>query len=92
MFGLLGVDITSGTWRFTFGLFGLADGIEFGGVAMGWFAFAEIVRSLEHKEESTAFMSQVRGLIPTRADLAQLRKAISRDTCARSFCILSLGD
>ena len=39
LLGLIGTDVNSGTQRFTFGIFELADGIGFVTVAMGMFGF-----------------------------------------------------
>ena len=43
LLGLIGTDVNSGTQRFTFGIFELADGIGFVTVAMGMFGFAEML-------------------------------------------------
>jgi len=85
LFGLAGIDVTSGVDRFTFGVPGLAEGIEFVIVAMGLFAFAEIVRNLEHQEKREVFLSRVTGLMPTLADLKQSTGAILRGTAVGSF-------
>ena len=85
LFGLAGIDVTSGVDRFTFGVPGLAEGIEFVIVAMGLFAFAEIVRNLEHQEKREVFLSRVTGLMPTLADLKQSTCAILRGTAVGSF-------
>ncbi len=42
LLGLIGTDVTSGTQRYTFGIFELADGIGFVTVAMGMFGLGEI--------------------------------------------------
>lgn len=44
--GLVGADVNSGTYRFTFGSFSLTEGIEFVAVAMGLFAFTDIVNNI----------------------------------------------
>ncbi len=50
LLGLIGTDVNSGTQRFTFGMFELADGIGFVTVAMGMFGLGEIIRNLENEE------------------------------------------
>jgi TctA family transporter len=85
LFGLAGIDVTSGVDRFTFGVPGLAEGIEFVIVAMGLFAFAEIVRNLEHQEKREVFLSRVTGLMPTLPDLKRSAGAILRGTAVGSF-------
>src|ERR671937_402018 len=52
LLGIVGTDVNSGTQRFTFGVPELSDGINFVVVAMGVFAFTEIIVNLEaHGEE-----------------------------------------
>src|SRR5690606_1345722 len=43
IFGLAGSDVMTGTFRFTFGIRELRDGIDFSVLAVGLFAIAEIV-------------------------------------------------
>src|SRR3989304_4469531 len=47
LLGLVGTDVNSGTQRFTFGVYELADGIGFVTGAMGMFGLGEIIRNLE---------------------------------------------
>ncbi|SMF56386.1 Tripartite tricarboxylate transporter TctA family protein [Xaviernesmea oryzae] len=74
--GLAGTDVNSGVSRYTFGLSGLADGIDFAVVGMGLFAFTEIVRTLEEPEElerGTAPVGKIRlGLSDFRATLPSI--------------------
>ena len=85
LFGLVGIDVTSGVDRYTFGVPGLAEGIEFVVVAMGLFAFSEIVRNLEHQEKREVYTSKITGLFPTKADLLASWKPILRGTAVGSF-------
>ena len=85
LLGLVGADVNSGAFRFTFGIPELADGIGFVVVAMGMFGFAEIIANLEHPEQRQVFTSHVSGLMPTRADLRQSWKAVLRGTGVGSF-------
>ena len=48
--GLVGADVNSGTYRFTFGSFSLTEGIEFVAVAMGLFAFTDIVTNMRNDQ------------------------------------------
>src|SRR5512144_2846396 len=48
LLGLVGTDVNSGMARFSFGIPELTDGIGFVSVAMGVFAFSEIIVKLEH--------------------------------------------
>ena len=85
VFGLAGTDINTGVDRFTFGIPGLVEGVPFVVVAMGLFAFAEIIRNLEHVERRDVFTSKVTGLMPTANDLKRSWKPILRGTAIGSF-------
>ena len=47
LFGLVGTDVDSGAFRFTFGFVELTDGLSIVAVALGIFGIAEILRNLE---------------------------------------------
>ena len=51
LLGLVGTDVNSGVARFSLGVPELADGINFVVVAMGLFAFSEIIKNLEQTAE-----------------------------------------
>ncbi|MGD0845097.1 MAG: tripartite tricarboxylate transporter permease [Geobacteraceae bacterium] len=80
LLGLVGTDTTSGTMRFTFGIFELADGVGFVGVAMGLFGIAEIVANLEIKERREVFTSKVGRLMPSKEDFRRMWRPILRGT------------
>ena len=85
LFGLVGTDINTGVDRYIFGIPGLAEGVPFVVVAMGLFAFAEIIRNLEHTEQRSVYTSKITGLMPTRSDLGRSWKPILRGTALGSF-------
>lgn len=91
LLGLVGLDVYSGMARFTFGISALNDGIGFVVVAMGFFGFAEIISSLEQKEKREVFTSEVRGLMPTWADLKASARAVLRGTAVGSLLGLVPG-
>jgi TctA family transporter len=80
LLGLVGTDTTSGTMRYTLGIFELADGIGFVGVAMGLFGIAEIVANLEIKERREVFTSKVGRLMPSKEDFRRMWRPILRGT------------
>lgn len=80
LLGLVGADPEVGRMRFTFGLPQLTDGIGFVVVAMGIFAFGEIIYNLERGSNREVFTSSVRGLWPSREDLSRAWKAVLRGT------------
>ena len=80
LLGLVGTDITSGRMRFAFGIYELADGIGFVGVAMGLFGIAEIVSTLELKGSHDVFTSKIGRLMPSKEDFRRMWKPILRGT------------
>ncbi|MBI5967539.1 MAG: tripartite tricarboxylate transporter permease [Deltaproteobacteria bacterium] len=79
LLGLVGTDVNSRVRRFTFDIPDLFDGISFVVIAMGLFAFAEIITNLERKEKRVV-LTDVQRLLPTRADLEASWKAVLRGT------------
>ncbi len=78
--GLVGTDITSGTFRFTFGLIELTDGLTLVAVAMGVFGATEVINNLSRKmhDRGAARRVRIRELIPTGADMKQAVKPMMR--------------
>jgi TctA family transporter len=84
LLGLIGTDVTSGTQRYTFGIFELADGIGFVTVAMGMFGLGEIIRNLENEEERSVAISKITSLWPTKEDWRRMMPSIIRGTAIGS--------
>jgi TctA family transporter len=84
LLGLIGTDVTSGTQRYTFGIFELADGIGFVTVAMGMFGLGEIIRNLENEEERSVAISKITSLWPTKEDWRRMIPSILRGTAIGS--------
>jgi putative tricarboxylic transport membrane protein len=83
---MVGSDLMTGAGRMTFGSAELLDGIGFTNVAMGVFGFAEIIRNLEMSQESRDLVqTKIKGLMPTRQDLADASGAIARGTIIGSI-------
>jgi putative tricarboxylic transport membrane protein len=80
LLGLVGTDVSSGMMRFTFGIYELADGIGFVGLAMGLFGIAEIISNLELKGSREVFTENVGRLMPSREDFRRMWKPILRGT------------
>jgi len=80
LLGTVGTDVNSGAQRFTYGFPQLAEGVEFVAVAVGFFAFAEIIAHLRTSEVKQIVDTRVKGLIPTRADFALAWKPVLRGT------------
>ncbi|MGZ8445352.1 MAG: tripartite tricarboxylate transporter permease [Candidatus Binatia bacterium] len=80
LLGLIGADVNSGTQRFTFGMYELADGIGFVTVAMGMFGLGEIIRNLENELGRSVMLTKITGLWPTREELQRMVAPILRGT------------
>ena len=80
LLGTVGTDVETGTMRLTFGTYHLADGVDFVAVAVGLFAFAEVLMHLQLPEKITSGTFRMTGLIPTKADLRASWKPIGRGT------------
>src|ERR1700752_2413720 len=80
LLGLIGTDVNSGTQRFTFGIFELADGIGFVTVAMGMFGLGEIIRNLQVEEERSVMVTKITGLWPKKEDFKRMVAPILRGT------------
>ncbi|WEX12461.1 tripartite tricarboxylate transporter permease [Chelativorans sp. AA-79] len=78
--GLVGADVNSGVLRFTFGQPHLWEGVNFIILAVGLFAFGEIVASLEEKENRETFTGKLTNVMPTRTDFRRMMPAILRGT------------
>ncbi len=80
LLGIIGTDVNSGLQRYTFGIPELSDGIGFVVVAMGLFAFAEIIVNLEHREHREVFTDKVSNLMLTWTEFKEALPAILRGT------------
>jgi TctA family transporter len=78
--GTIGTDLNSGTQRFTFGLPQLWEGVDFIVIAVGLFAFGEVIASLESGEDRQNFTADVGRLMPSREDFRRMTPAIFRGT------------
>jgi TctA family transporter len=85
LLGLVGTDVNSGVARFAFDIPELTDGIGFVAVAMGVFAFAEIITNVEKHEHREVFTDKVKNLLPTAKDLKEAAPAIARGTLLGSL-------
>jgi TctA family transporter len=91
LLGLVGTDINSGVRRFTFGIDGIADGLEFTVVAVGFFAFSEIVANLDAPEARSFASGRISGLMPRLSDLRESAASILRGTAMGAFVGLLPG-
>lgn len=89
LLGLIGMDINSGVYRFTFGIPDLSDGINFVVLAMGIFGFSEIISNLEERREGEAqtvrYSFRWRDLLLSREDARRSTFPILRGTLVGAF-------
>jgi TctA family transporter len=69
--GMIGTDINTGTYRFTFGSLEMADGLSLVAVAMGLFGVAEILGSVNGRpaQHFNPKSVSLRSMIPSRKDM-----------------------
>jgi putative tricarboxylic transport membrane protein len=79
LIGMVGMDPTRGSPRFTFGLTELLDGVGFIPVIMGLFGVAEVFENLED-ENQQVIETTLSSLVPTREDLRASGPSIARGT------------
>ncbi len=85
MIGLVGIDIDTAIWRFTFGLPNLADGLDFVPVAVGLFGIADVVRELCKTDGKLGKLSVIGRWMPTRDDVKRAVPASIRGTVIGSI-------
>ena len=78
--GIVGTDVNSGVQRFTFGEPHLWEGFDFIVIAVGVFAFGEVVGSLEEKEVRRTLTDKVGRLMPNQEDFRRMTPPILRGT------------
>jgi len=84
LLGLVGMDVSSGVVRFSFGSAALWEGIDFIVITIGIFAFAEIVTTLERKSNGEAVVAPIKSLMPTRTDIRRMTPSILRGSALGS--------
>lgn len=85
LLGLIGIDVNSGVARYTLNITELLDGINLVPVAMGMFAFSEILSNLEHTEKREVFTKKVSGLWLTKQEFKEAAPAVLRGTALGSI-------
>ncbi|RHJ31826.1 tripartite tricarboxylate transporter permease [Sutterella sp. AM11-39] len=85
LLGLIGTDVNSGAFRFTFGLDELQDGIDFVPLSMGLFGFAEIMRNLEGDMSRSLVPNKVKNILPSWQEIKVSMGPIVRGTALGSI-------
>lgn len=79
LLSMVGQDIVSGEYRFTFNSFHLMEGIDFAVMAMGLFGISEILINAENPAR-VGKPPKVKGLLPRREECPSTLKAVGRGT------------
>lgn len=91
LLGLIGTDVNSGAFRFTFGLDELQDGIDFVPLSMGLFGFAEIMRNLEGNMSRSLVPNKVKNILPSWQEIKVSVGPIVRGTALGSILAVLPG-
>ncbi|KEQ03697.1 tripartite tricarboxylate transporter permease [Pseudorhizobium pelagicum] len=85
MLGCIGIDVSSGISRYTFDVLELGSGLEFVAIAMGLFAFADIVRNVGDKADAPTRLHAITSLWPNRQEMRDAAPAAVRGTLLGSL-------
>jgi TctA family transporter len=80
LLGMVGADVNTGQFRYTFGLPNLGDGLSFVVVAMGIYGFGHIIANLEKPEGRKDGIAPIGRLLPSKADFKASWAAVLRGT------------
>lgn len=84
--GLIGIDVNTGEFRYTFGQPNLYDGFPIVILAMGMFGVSEVIASINRmKYVADPGKITLRSLLPTRDDWRRLPKPMARGAAVGSF-------
>jgi len=79
LLAMVGQDMVTGEFRYTFGSIELMDGIDFAVMAMGLFGISEILLNAENPAKVTK-PPKVKGLLPNRGEWGPTLKSVGRGT------------
>jgi TctA family transporter len=85
LLGLVGMDVDSAVWRFTFGINDLADGLDFVPVAVGLFGTSDVIWELSRSGGRLGSVAALGGWLPTREETRRAVPAAIRGTLLGSF-------
>lgn len=68
--GVIGMDVVSGQFRFTFGSISMSDGVDLVAIALGLFGVAEVISAATASgPRASAYDVSMRSMVPTREDM-----------------------
>lgn len=83
--GLVGTDINTGVFRYTFDIPELSDGVNFIAVAMGVFGFAEVIKNVTPRTLADPHAGKLTTLFPTKEDWKRMVMPFVRGTGIGAF-------
>ncbi|PRD44848.1 hypothetical protein C5748_05585 [Phyllobacterium phragmitis] len=86
LLGIVGQDITSGVFRFTFGLPPIEDGLNIVAVAMGIFGVSEIIATVGIGGSPKPERFGLRAMLPTRNEWRRAVPAMGRGSLIGAVC------
>lgn len=86
LLGIVGQDVTSGQFRFTFGIPGIADGLSIVAVAMGIFGVSEVMASAHKTRDMSPQTFTLRHMLPSREDFRRAYPAMGRGSFFGAIC------
>jgi putative tricarboxylic transport membrane protein len=78
--GLVGIDVSSGSSRLTFGRMELADGMDFVPLVVGLFGIGEVIANLETISDKAILKEKIKDLLPSWREIRECFPAILRGT------------
>jgi putative tricarboxylic transport membrane protein len=78
MLGCVGADFLTGTYRFTYGLMTLEDGLGMVPVVMGLFGISEVISNVEQTTVRVILKGKIKGLFPNKQDWKESLAPIGR--------------
>jgi putative tricarboxylic transport membrane protein len=85
LIGTVGIHLTTGVERFTFGLYDLTDGIHFVPVLIGLFAMGELLNQSQALDVVYERITSVVVKLPSRADIQKVKWTILRSCGIGTF-------
>ena len=85
LLGTVGVHLTSGVERFTFGVAELTDGIHFVPVLIGLFAMSELLAQSSTAKIAYERITSIVIKLPSKADFLKVRWTLLRSSCIGTF-------
>jgi putative tricarboxylic transport membrane protein len=85
IFGSVGMDIVTGTYRFSYGVLALEDGFGLVPIMMGLFGIGEVLWNIEHWITTSICETEIKGLLPNREDWKRSAMPIGRGSLVGFF-------